>query len=100
MDYTKASPEGMRALLALETHCKSTVDGRLSHYAASKAALEQLTRCWALELAPKGIRVNDVAAGPVETGFLEERMRLTDRASARSSGRRLQTDLPRPGTGC
>lgn len=26
----------------------------LSHYAASKAALEHLTRCWALELAPIG----------------------------------------------
>ena len=36
----------------------------LSHYAASKAALEHLTRCWALELAPYGIRVNAVAAGP------------------------------------
>jgi NAD(P)-dependent dehydrogenase (short-subunit alcohol dehydrogenase family) len=40
-------------------------------YAASKAALEQLTRCWALELAPQGVRVNAVAAGPVETAFLE-----------------------------
>jgi len=38
----------------------------LSHYAASKAALEHLTRCWALELAPLGIRVNAVAAGPTE----------------------------------
>jgi len=26
----------------------------LSHYAASKAALDHLTRCWALELAPQG----------------------------------------------
>jgi NAD(P)-dependent dehydrogenase (short-subunit alcohol dehydrogenase family) len=33
----------------------------LSHYAASKAALEHLTRCWALELAPQGVRVNAVA---------------------------------------
>ena len=33
----------------------------LSHYAASKAALEHLTRCWALELAPLGERVNAVA---------------------------------------
>lgn len=49
----------------------------LSHYAASKAALEQLTRCWALELAPFGIRVNAVAAGPTETGFLAERMKLS-----------------------
>lgn len=45
-----------------------------SHYAASKAALEHLTRCWAMELAPKGIRVNAVAAGPVETSFLRDRM--------------------------
>src|SRR5690606_31528826 len=49
----------------------------LSHYAASKAALEHMTRCWALELAPMGIRVNAVAAGPTETDFLVERMGLS-----------------------
>jgi NAD(P)-dependent dehydrogenase (short-subunit alcohol dehydrogenase family) len=43
-------------------------------YGASKAALEHLTRCWALELAPKNVRVNAVASGPVETDFLQERM--------------------------
>jgi NAD(P)-dependent dehydrogenase (short-subunit alcohol dehydrogenase family) len=43
-------------------------------YGASKAALEHLTRCWALELAPQGVRVNAVASGPVETDFLRERM--------------------------
>jgi NAD(P)-dependent dehydrogenase (short-subunit alcohol dehydrogenase family) len=49
----------------------------LSHYAASKAALEHLTRCWALELAADGIRVNAVAAGPTDTDFLSERMQLS-----------------------
>lgn len=49
----------------------------LSHYAASKAALEHMTRCWALELAPMGVRVNGIAAGPTETAFLSERMHLT-----------------------
>ena len=49
----------------------------LSHYAASKAALEHLTRCWALELAPHGVRVNAVAAGPTESGALTGMMGLS-----------------------
>ena len=43
---------------------------RISHYAASKAAVEHLTRCWALELAPHRVRVNAVAPGPTETDIL------------------------------
>ncbi|TDD06367.1 SDR family oxidoreductase [Saccharopolyspora terrae] len=38
-----------------------------AHYAASKAAVAQLTRCWALELAPHGVRVNAIAPGPTNT---------------------------------
>ena len=49
----------------------------MSHYAASKAALDQLTRCWALELAPRGVRVNAVAAGPTESGALTGMMGLS-----------------------
>ncbi|MFG3583013.1 SDR family NAD(P)-dependent oxidoreductase [Streptomyces sp. NPDC047990] len=36
-------------------------------YAASKAALEQLTRVWAAEYARQGVRVNTVAPGPIRT---------------------------------
>ncbi len=38
---------------------------------ASKAALESVVRYLAVELAPRGIRVNAVSAGIVETGALE-----------------------------
>src|SRR5579875_567002 len=38
-----------------------------SHYNAGKGALDQLTRCLAIELAPHHIRVNAIAPGFVET---------------------------------
>ena len=38
-----------------------------SAYGASKAALESLTRSWAAEYSPSGVRVNAVAPGPVYT---------------------------------
>jgi len=36
-------------------------------YSASKAAVRQFSRVWAIELAPRGIRVNTVTPGPTET---------------------------------
>lgn len=70
----------------------------LSHYAASKAALDHLTRCWALELAPLGIRVNAVAAGPTESGALTGMMRLTsEQAAAVKEQERARIPLGRRG---
>ncbi|MEW1545009.1 SDR family NAD(P)-dependent oxidoreductase [Streptomyces tsukubensis] len=42
-----------------------------SVYGAAKAALDFLTRTWAVELAPRGIRVVGVAPGLVDSGFAE-----------------------------
>jgi NAD(P)-dependent dehydrogenase (short-subunit alcohol dehydrogenase family) len=70
----------------------------LSHYAASKAALEHLTRCWALELAPHGIRVNAVAAGPTESRALTGMMGLSpEQAALVEEAEREQIPLKRRG---
>jgi NAD(P)-dependent dehydrogenase (short-subunit alcohol dehydrogenase family) len=54
----------------------------LSHHAASRAALEHLARCWALELAPRHVRVNAVAAGPTDSEALTAIMGLSPAEAA------------------
>jgi 3-oxoacyl-[acyl-carrier protein] reductase len=45
-----------------------------SVYAASKAAVEAFTRCWAAELGPRGITVNTVSPGATSTDLMREVM--------------------------
>jgi enoyl-[acyl-carrier protein] reductase III len=61
----------------------------------SKAALEALVRYLAVELAPRGIRVNAVSAGVVETGALEHfpnREEMLASGAANPAGRLVTPD--------
>ena len=39
-------------------------------YAGTKGAVTAMTRGWARALAPRGVRVNSIAPGPVDTSFM------------------------------
>jgi NAD(P)-dependent dehydrogenase (short-subunit alcohol dehydrogenase family) len=67
--------------------------GRLSHYAASKWGLTGLTKSWAIELAPHGIRVNSIHPTGVDTplndGLAEMEGMTTQEIAERSAGNLL-----------
>jgi NAD(P)-dependent dehydrogenase (short-subunit alcohol dehydrogenase family) len=50
-----------------------------SVYAAGKAAVRSMARSFSRELLPRGIRVNAISPGPIDTGILEKMM--TDEAA-------------------
>ncbi len=67
--------------------------GQLSHYAASKWGLTGLTKSWAIELAPHGIRVNSIhptgVNTPMNDGLAELEGLTTREIAERSAGNLL-----------
>lgn len=66
--------EGARIVNISSTAGRVGIRGGRSLYGATKAAIDSLTKSWALELAPRGIRVNAVAPGYVETDMTAEHL--------------------------
>lgn len=71
------------AIVALTTSLVRHAASGLGPYSATKAAVECLVRSLAKELAPRRVRVNAVAPGPVDTDLF--RAGKTDEAKARSA---------------
>lgn len=66
--YAPAMAEkGGGAIVNVSTMVASRGMAGMAAYGASKAALESLTRSWAAEYGPRGVRINAVALGPILT---------------------------------
>lgn len=89
-DYDKAFSLDVRALVEMTIHAlpmileskgsiinlssvgASHCAPNLSMYVGAKAAVENFTRTWALELAKDGVRVNAIAPGAIRTNIWNE----------------------------
>lgn len=69
-----AAGDGGAVVNVASVHAVAT-SASIAAYAASKGALAALTRALAVELAPRGVRVNAVLPGAVDTPMLEAGLR-------------------------
>ncbi|WP_101952826.1 SDR family NAD(P)-dependent oxidoreductase [Mycobacterium sp. 3519A] len=69
---------GCGAVVNLSTVAASTPARTAGVYGATKAGLELLTKVWADEFGPSGVRINAVAAGPTVTPGTRTMPRLVD----------------------
>jgi NAD(P)-dependent dehydrogenase (short-subunit alcohol dehydrogenase family) len=68
-----------------------------SAYAATKAALQQMVRTAATELSPRGIRVNAVSPGPIETPIFNKTGMSAEEMEQMAAGMQSQIALGRFG---
>ena len=66
------------AIINISSKAGTTGQGGNSGYAASKGAINSLTREWALELAPHGVRVNSIIPAEVQTPQYDSWLKSVD----------------------
>ena len=62
---------GWGSIVNVSTMVASFGQAGMALYGASRAALELLTKAWAAEYGPSGVRVNAVSPGPTRTRMME-----------------------------
>ncbi len=86
--------QGARTVVAVSSLGATRAIPNYTAVGASKAALESMVRHLAAELAPKGVRVNAVSAGTVDTDALKHfpnREQLLEESARRTPAGRLIT---------
>jgi NAD(P)-dependent dehydrogenase (short-subunit alcohol dehydrogenase family) len=75
---------GSGAIISVTTMAGQLGIPGMAAYGASKAALNLLTKSWAAEFGPAGVRVNTVSPGPTRTPAVESMGDMLDQLGAQS----------------
>jgi NAD(P)-dependent dehydrogenase (short-subunit alcohol dehydrogenase family) len=78
----RMATNGGGAIINVSTVAASVGMATAALYGSTKAALELLTKSWAAEYGPQGVRVNAIAPGPVRTPGTEPMREMLDQIAA------------------
>jgi len=96
-ELAKGGEERRASILNISSSVTFHPVPNFSVYSAAKAGLDMLTRCWAIELAPRRIRVNAICPGIVRTPVFETMM-ASERIEGHLAHFEAVTPLGRIGT--
>jgi NAD(P)-dependent dehydrogenase (short-subunit alcohol dehydrogenase family) len=88
----RMAERGRGAVVNLSSMAATVGLARGAAYSATKAAVAGLTRSWAAEYGPRGVRVNAIAPGPVYTASPAGRERITALGQTTILGRAAQPE--------
>jgi NAD(P)-dependent dehydrogenase (short-subunit alcohol dehydrogenase family) len=64
--------QGSGCIINISSPLADYPSARIQPYSVAKIAIQEFTRLWAFELGSKGIRVNAIAPGPIQSAQIEK----------------------------
>jgi 7-alpha-hydroxysteroid dehydrogenase len=64
--------QGFGSIINISSPLADYPSARIQPYSIAKMAIQEFTKLWAVELGPKGIRVNAIAPGPIQSAQIEK----------------------------
>ncbi len=71
-EFVRRTNTDQGRIINISSHAGRVAGQNVSLYSASKGAVDALTRCWAFELGGRGITVNSVSPGMIDTEMSRE----------------------------